>query len=205
MTNRNVETTAFSPGGGADPLPVDPDLPAAVPRLHRRAGRLLRNRWDIVLAIAAGGALGSLARWGLTELLPHQPGQLAWSTMIENVSGALLIGIVMVFVVDVWPSTRYLRPFWCVGVLGGFTTFSTYLLDTRSLIVEGAMMRAGLYLFGTLFAGLAAVWLGVVLARTVVRFGHHRERAKRKDRERARRTAQATRDASEPSEPRSRR
>ena len=74
----------------------------------------------------------------------------------------------MVFVIDVWPSTRYLRPFLGVGLLGGYTTFSTYMLDTRSLIAEGEMERAGLYLFGTLLAGLVAVWIGIVIGRTMI-------------------------------------
>lgn len=147
-------------------LPVDPDVPSASPRLHRRAWQTLQDRWDILLVIAAGGALGSLARWGLEEAMPHQSGRLAWSTAITNVSGAFALGVLMVFVIDVWPSTRYVRPFLGVGLLGGYTTFSTYMLDTRSLIAAGEMERAGLYLFGTLLAGLAAVWIGIVIGRT---------------------------------------
>jgi CrcB protein len=74
----------------------------------------------------------------------------------------------MVFVIDVWPPSRYVRPFAGVGVLGGFTTFSTYALDTRALVVADRAPLAAVYLFGTLIAGLAAVWLGVALARLFV-------------------------------------
>ena len=149
-------------------LPVDPDLPAVAPRVRPGSRRALADRWDILLVIAAGGALGSLARWGIDEAWPHLAGRLAWSTLLENVSGAFALGVLMVLVIDVWPSTRYVRPFLGVGLLGGYTTFSTYMLDTRSLIAEGEMERAGLYLFGTLLAGLVAVWIGIVIGRTMI-------------------------------------
>lgn len=143
------------------PLPAAPDL-----RDSTRG--LLRSRWDVLLAIAAGGAVGSLARWGVAAALPHDGHELPWSTVLENVPGALLLGVLMVFVVDVWPPTRWVRPFLGVGVLGGYTTFSTYMLDTRDLLAGGEAVLALTYLFGTLVVGLLAVWLGIVLARVWV-------------------------------------
>ncbi len=71
----------------------------------------------------------------------------------------------MVFVVDVWSPSRYVRPFLGVGVLGGFTTFSTYMLDTRGLVVADAGAIAAVYLFGSVVVGVAAVWLGIATAR----------------------------------------
>lgn len=127
------------------------------------------RRWDIVLVVAVGGALGSLARWGLAETLPHASDRVPWSTLTANVVGAFLLGALMVVVLEVGRPGRYLRPFLGVGVLGGFTTFSTYMLDTRTLLAAGEPLRAGGYLFGTLLAGLVAVWLGVVAARTATR------------------------------------
>ena len=124
------------------------------------------RRWDILLAVALGGALGSLARWALAESLPHAADELPWGTVTANVVGAFLLGALMVVVLETGRPGRYLRPFLGVGVLGGFTTFSTYMLDTRVLLAEGEPLRAGGYLFGTLVAGLLAVWLGVVAART---------------------------------------
>jgi CrcB protein len=128
----------------------------------------VRRRWDVVAVISVGGALGSLARWAVAEALPHPPDGFAWSTLIENVSGALLLGALMVLVLEVWPTTRYVRPFFGVGVLGGYTTFSTYMLDTRAMLAAGNGAPALLYLFGTLLAGLLAVWVGIVLARTAI-------------------------------------
>jgi CrcB protein len=71
----------------------------------------------------------------------------------------------MVFVVGVWSPSRYVRPFLGVGVLGGFTTFSTYMLDTRGLVVADAGALAAVYLFGSVVVGPVAVWLGIATAR----------------------------------------
>jgi fluoride exporter len=124
--------------------------------------------WDILLVIAVGGALGSLGRWGLGRALVSSGGRFPWATFIENVSGGFALGVLMVLVLDVWPPSRYLRPFLGVGVLGGYTTFSTYMLDTRALFVDDRVPTAALYLFGTLVVGLAAVWAGIALARALI-------------------------------------
>jgi fluoride exporter len=136
-----------------------------------------RARWNVLLVIAAGGALGSLARWAVTAALPDRSDGFAWGTLVENVSGAFLLGVLMVFVLDVWPSTRYVRPFLGVGLLGGYTTFSAYLLDTRERLAAGHVPLALGYLFGTAAVGLLAVVAGVVLARaTVAGLAHGRGR-----------------------------
>jgi CrcB protein len=143
---------------------VDPKLLDQPPPRDNGA-HLLRGRLDILAVIAAGGAVGSAARYGVAEALPHEPGQVAWSTFAVNVGGGFLLGLLMVLVLDVWPPSRYRRPFFGVGVLGGFTTFSTYMLDTHALLVAGELVAAVTYLLGTLVVGLAAVWLGVFTAR----------------------------------------
>jgi CrcB protein len=128
-------------------------------------------RWDVLVVVAAGGALGSLARWGLGEALAGSEGSFPWATFIVNVSGSFALGLLMVLVLEVWPPSRYVRPFLGVGVLGGYTTFSTYALDTRALVVAGRAPAAGLYLLGTLAVGLVAVWAGIALARAVATRG----------------------------------
>ena len=130
---------------------------------------LLRSRWDVLAVIAVGGSLGSLARYGVGRLLPwHQDG-FPWATFVENVSGGLALGVLMVFLLDVWPPNRYARPFLGVGVLGGYTTFSAYMLETRDLFASGQAGTALAYLLGSLVVGLAAVWLGLGTARALVR------------------------------------
>jgi fluoride exporter len=128
----------------------------------------VRSHADVLVVIAAGGALGSLGRWAVGEALPAGPNGFPWSTFVENCTGAFALGALMVFVLDVWPPRRYLRPFLGVGVLGGYTTFSTYMLDARDLLAAGHEGTAFTYLAATLLVGLAAVWIGIVAARATV-------------------------------------
>lgn len=153
-------------GGDADQpdrLPVDADLAD----VFRSGGPALRRRrWDVVVVIAAGGALGGGLRWALNEAWPTDPGEFPWATFVENVTGCLVLGALLVFLLDVWRPHRYARPFLGIGLLGGFTTFSAYTSDTRALLLDGQALLAFAYLFGTLLAALAATWLGIVAART---------------------------------------
>jgi len=155
--------------------PVDPDVtPRDVPSPPRALRRLVVERGDVLLAIAAGGAVGSLARWAVGQALPHHTGELAVATVVVNVTGAFALGVLMVFVLEVWPPTRLVRPFLGVGVLGGFTTFSTYALDTTDLLRLGHPGTAATYLFGTLLAGLLASWGAMAGALGVVEWRHDR-------------------------------
>jgi fluoride exporter len=140
--------------------------------------------WDLLAVIAVGGALGSLARWGVGELVPWNGEGFPWATFVENVSGALALGVLMVLLLDVWPPRRYVRPFVGVGLLGGYTTFSTYMLEARDLLAGGRVPVALAYLGGTLVTGLLAVWAGIVLARLAVRLSQRRRR-RRHERERS--------------------
>jgi CrcB protein len=152
-----------------DQLPVDSDVRDTSdmdPLGARRRFDVLRSRWDVLLVISAGGALGSLARWGVGELVPWSGDEFPWATFIENISGGFALGVLMVFLFDVWPPHRYLRPFLGVGLLGGYTTFSTYMLESRDLLVGDEAATAFMYLAGSLVAGLIAVWLGITVART---------------------------------------
>jgi len=147
-------------------LPIDPDLTDVPDVLHRGGGRpVRRRRWDVALVIGAGGAIGGGARWALNQTWPATPGHFPWATFAENVTGCLVLGALMVFLLDVWRPSRYARPFLGIGVLGGFTTFSAYTSDTRALLLDGRAPLAAVYLFGTLTAALAATWIGIVGAR----------------------------------------
>jgi CrcB protein len=147
-------------------LPVDPDVD-----LHdaRQRFELLRTPWSVLGVIAAGGALGALARFGLATAWPHTPGRFPWATFLTNVIGCFLIGVLMVLISEVWSAHRLIRPFLGVGVLGGFTTFSTYTGDVLQLVNAGAARTGLVYLVGTVIAALVAVYLGITLTRLITR------------------------------------
>jgi CrcB protein len=117
--------------------------------------------------VALGGGLGALCRYGLTVLLPRPPGGFPWATFVANVLGCLLIGVLMVLVSEVYTTHRLVRPFLGVGVLGGFTTFSTYALEIHSLLRPGTVAVALAYLAGTLVAAVLAVLAGTWATRAV--------------------------------------
>ena len=151
----------------ADPLPelpIDPDRESQADVF--RQGAATARRWDIALVVAAGGAIGGGCRYLLNIAWSTTPGTFPWSTFVENVSGCLLLGALMV-VVLARPS-RYIRPFLGVGVLGGFTTFSAYIIDTHELISDGRTPLALLYLFGSVVAGLLACAAGMILVRRLL-------------------------------------
>ncbi|MEV0665885.1 CrcB family protein [Actinomadura luteofluorescens] len=146
--------------------PVDSDVDLHVPR---QRSELREGPWGVLAAIAAGGALGALARHGLAGLFPHRPGEFPWAVFWVNVSGCLLIGVLMVLITETWTAHRLVRPFLGVGVLGGFTTFSTYVVDAQELVNHGSPLVGLAYLAGTLAAALAAVYTGVRVTRLLAR------------------------------------
>jgi CrcB protein len=147
---------------------IDPDVD-----LHD-ADQLAETRpreWDLLLAISAGGVIGTLSRHGLDLADPHPPGGFPWSTVLVNVSGCLLIGVLMSLLLRRPHPPRLLRPFLGVGVLGGFTTYSTFAVDAQTLVLAGRPTAALGYLALTMVACLLAVWLGWVVTGSVTRRG----------------------------------
>ncbi|MFH8513825.1 fluoride efflux transporter CrcB [Streptomyces gelaticus] len=123
---------------------------------------------SVVAVVALGGAIGACARYGATLIWPTAPGGFPWTTLVVNAVGCAVIGVFMVVISEVWSAHRLVRPFFGTGVLGGFTTFSTYAVDIQRLIDVGRV-RAGLgYLGLTLLAALAAVWSAVWATRRVL-------------------------------------
>ncbi len=122
----------------------------------------------VLAAVAVGGVLGAEARWGLTEALPHADRAWPWATLITNVSGCLLIGVLMVWVVEHGSAHHLVRPFLGVGVLGGFTTFSTFALDTVHLLLARRPGVGLLYLGVTPLLCFAATAVAVAITRALL-------------------------------------
>jgi CrcB protein len=142
---------------------TDPDVDLQVPAQRREL------TWRVLVVIAVGGGLGALGRYGVELLLPTEPGRFPWGTFVINISGCLLIGVLMVLVTDVFTGRPLLRPFVGVGVLGGYTTFSTYANEVRGLLRPGSVPVAAAYLVGTLAGALLAAIAGMALTRAVLR------------------------------------
>ncbi|WP_461014369.1 fluoride efflux transporter CrcB [Streptomyces daliensis] len=155
-------------------MDADVDLHVPAHRAETARGRV----WPVLGVIAAGGALGAVARYAVSLALPAGAGGFPWGVFLVNVVGCALIGVLMVLVSERARDARthpLVRPFLGVGVLGGFTTFSTYAVDAARLLERGPLAegpaRAGTalaYLAGTLVAALVAVWLAAVVTRAAL-------------------------------------
>lgn len=130
---------------------------------------VLRGQGPVVAVVALGGALGATARYALSLGWPPQPGGFPWATFWTNVVGCAVIGVFMVLITDVWAAHRLVRPFFGTGVLGGFTTFSTYAVDVQKLVDSGHPGTGLAYLAATLLAALTAVWLAATATRRVLK------------------------------------
>jgi CrcB protein len=149
-----------------DPRPIDSDVDVHVPA---QRAELARSHGRVLLVVALGGGLGALARYGIGLLLPTTPGHFPYGTFLINVLGCALIGMLMVLITEVYSSNPLLRPFFGTGILGGFTTFSTYTNEFRGLLRPGTVPLAFAYLAGTLLCALLAVSLATWLTRRIVR------------------------------------
>jgi CrcB protein len=119
-----------------------------------------------LLWIALGGGLGALTRYGLSGILPSTP--IPYSIWGINASGSFLIVIVMTLALEYGWLGEPGRLFVGVGVLGGYTTFSTYMLGVHQLLMDGAPLAGIFYAMGSLIVGLAACWAGVIGTRLLV-------------------------------------
>jgi len=117
-----------------------------------------------IVAIAAGGALGTLARYGVERAVVVSATGFPWATFAVNIAGSLLLGVILTVVAERWPPTRYVRPFAAIGFCGGFTTFSTFTVEAVRRTQLGHPVVAIIYLLASLAAGVAAAGLGILLA-----------------------------------------
>lgn len=119
-----------------------------------------------LLYAAIGGALGSTARYLLASLIArHAATHAAAGTFVVNVLGCFLFGLIAALADRRFPLSAPARAFVLAGVLGGFTTFSSYTFDTFMLLREGHLARAAWNALGQVVLGMAALWLGYAAVR----------------------------------------
>ena len=121
-----------------------------------------------LIGIALGGALGAVCRYLFGNLITRMMGSsLPWGTFIINVVGCFFMGVLMTPIVERQLLPAAWRLFLCVGLLGGFTTFSSFAYEGLTLLLQGNSAAALGYIGGSIFLGLAAVGVGVLVARTI--------------------------------------
>jgi fluoride exporter len=114
----------------------------------------------MVGVVVVGGAIGTAARYGLGQRFPVAAGSFPTATLVENAGGAALLGFLLSLLVE-RDVPRWLRPLLATGVLGSFTTFSTFSTELVLLVHEGEAVVAVLYAAATMVVGIAAAALGV--------------------------------------------
>jgi CrcB protein len=135
--------------------------------------RRARLQPDVLAVISAGGMLGASARYGIARWLPTAHDAFPWATFWTNLSGSFALGLFLVLVLERFPPSRYLRPFVATGIIGAFTTMSTYEVETALLLEDGHLATGLLYGLGSLAAGLVLAYAGVAAGRLYP--AHHRE------------------------------
>jgi CrcB protein len=121
-----------------------------------------------VAAIAVAGALGAVARYGLEGFVSRRTsGAFPWGTFVVNITGAFVLGLVFTLATERWALAPWFRSALTIGFLGAYTTFSTLSFETYRLAEDRALGLAAANMLGSCAAGLAAVYVGIVLARSV--------------------------------------
>jgi CrcB protein len=112
--------------------------------------------------------LGALLRYQAGLIWPTPVGAFPTTILLVNLLGCLVIGVFLTVVTEIWTTHRLVRPFFGTGVLGGFTTFSTYAVDIQRLVDTGHARTALAYLAATPLAALLAVWAAAAATRRVL-------------------------------------
>lgn len=118
--------------------------------------------------IAMGGSVGALLRYGISSWTQRMSNSsFPWGTLTVNVCGCFLIGLISALLAGQYLREEW-RPFLLIGIMGSFTTFSTFGFETFELANEGQFTRAGINILLSNLAGLTAVWIGYRLTVQVV-------------------------------------
>lgn len=120
---------------------------------------------SVLLGVAAGGAIGSLLRFAVGRLIPGAPPAIPFATLGINVLGSFALGVLAGLSLARPDASPALRAFVGIGLLGGFTTFSSFSVETVTLAQSGALARAATYVVVSVLLAVAAAALGLSLTR----------------------------------------
>ncbi|MFJ5290846.1 fluoride efflux transporter FluC [Streptomyces sp. NPDC088348] len=148
-----------------DPVSSGPDAGLSLPAQPGPATVRSAAQWPVLVAVSLGGMAGASARYGAALLWPTAGGAFPWTTFVVNTAGCAVIGVFMVVITEARSVHPLVRPFFGTGVLGGFTTFSTYAVDIQGLVNGGHARTALAYLALTLLSALVAVRTTASLTR----------------------------------------
>jgi CrcB protein len=119
----------------------------------------------VLAAVAVGGMIGASARHGLARWIPVEAGRVPWATLTANLLGSFLLGVVLAVLAGRFPAHRHARPFLASGVLGGFTTMSTYQVETALLVRDGHKTTAAAYVLVSVAGGVGLAAVGLAGGR----------------------------------------
>lgn len=124
---------------------------------------------NLILAVAAGGAAGSVARYLAMSGIGHWTGSgFPYGTLVVNVMGSFVMGALIELMALVWSPSQEMRALLTVGVLGGFTTFSTFSLDVVYLLERHQLAATALYVLASVVVSVLALFAGLGVVRQIV-------------------------------------
>lgn len=131
--------------------------------------------YDLYLVVAVGGVVGALARNAIEIAIPTTTGQWPMATFVVNLTGAFVLGLVLALADVRYPDpnlnafARRFRPFIITGVLGGYTTFSTFMTETHGLLSADRPAMAVVYVVGSTLLGITCCLLGLLIGSATMR------------------------------------
>jgi fluoride exporter len=159
------------PGDDFPGVPLDPDVDIGSPDAwsQRARRRFIRPQVIIVISLAFGGSIGAVARYAISLALPTETGRFPWGTFLINITGSFILGFLLIVLIEQFPMGRLARPVIGTGLIGAYTTFSTFMVESVLLVRAGDPAIAAIYLVASLVLGLLAVFVGMLGARVVLR------------------------------------
>jgi len=136
--------------------------------MQLKAYRSNLDRWLVLPAIALGGALGALLRFGWVSCFPLRDTTIPWAIFSENILGAFVLGWLLAIFIRKRGNHRYIRAFFGTGLIGSFTTFSGITIDLAHYYHNASYLLLSLYILLSITAGLVAAFAGIWAGRTTL-------------------------------------